>query len=115
VYDFNTLNTPKMSSTSGTRATPSSSRSNDTDMTDTGTTTQNVMNVNKPDLYNGDRSKLDDWLMQWDLFFTFQGEKVPVDKRVLLVSSYMRGKAFTWIKPFVQQIQAGTAPNKVDK
>jgi hypothetical protein len=84
-------------------------------MTDTGTTTQNVMNVNKPDLYNGDRSKLDDWLMQWDLFFTFQGEKVPVDKRVLLVSSYMRGKAFTWIKPFVQQIQAGTAPDEVDE
>ena len=27
----------------------------------------------------------------------------------------MRGKAFTQIKPFVQQIQAGTAPNKVDK
>jgi hypothetical protein len=29
------------------------------------------MNVNKPDLYYGERSKLDDWLMQWDLFFTF--------------------------------------------
>jgi Retrotransposon gag protein/Zinc knuckle len=72
------------------------------------------MNVNKPDLYHGDRSKLDDWLMQWDLFFTFQGEKVPEIKRVVLVASYMRGKAFTWIKPFVQQYQAGEAPDDVD-
>ena len=83
-----------MSTTSGTRATPSSTRSNDTDMTDAGTTTNSVMNVNKPDLYYGDRAKLDDWIMQWDLFFTFQGDKVPIDKRVILVSSYMRGNAF---------------------
>jgi hypothetical protein len=73
------------------------------------------MNVNKPDLYHGERSKLDDWLMQWDLFFTFQGEKVPEIKRVVLVASYMRGKAFQWIKPFVQQYQAGEAPDEVDE
>jgi hypothetical protein len=63
-------------------------------MTDAGTTHYSVMNVNKPDLYHGDRAKLDDWLMQWDLFFMFQGEKVPKEKRVTLVSSYMRGNAF---------------------
>jgi len=62
---------------------------------------RNVMNVNKPDLYHGDRSKLDDWLIQWDLFFLFQGERVPDEKRVTLVASYMRGPAFKWIKPFL--------------
>jgi hypothetical protein len=58
VYDFNTLNTPKISSILGTRATPSSSCSHDTDMTDTIET--NNINVNKPDLYYRDRAKLDD-------------------------------------------------------
>ena len=53
--------------------------------------------------------------MQWDLFFTFQGEKIPDVKRVVLVASYMRGKAFQWIKPFVQQYQAGEAPEEVDE
>ena len=104
-----------MSTTSGTRATSSSSRLNDTNMTNAGEFTQSVMNVNKPDLYYGERAKLDEWLMQWDLFFMFQGEKVPEEKRVTLVLSYMRGKAFTWIKPFIQQTNAGEAPDEVDE
>ena len=104
-----------MSTTSGTRATPSSSRSTDTDMTDAGTTNHNVMNVNKPDLYHGDRGKLDDWLLQWDLFFMFQGDKVPAEKRVTLVASYMRGNAFKWIKPFLQQFSKDEAPDEVDE
>jgi hypothetical protein len=82
-----------MSTALGTTATPTSSRSADVNMTDTIKT--NNINVNKPDLYHGDRAKLNDWLMQWDLFFMFQGEKVPKKKRVTLVASYMRGKAFT--------------------
>ena len=83
-------------------------------MTDAGTTTHSVMNVNKPNLYYRDCAKLDDWLMQWDLFFMFQGEKVPEEKRVTLVSSYMRGTAFKWIKPFIQQFNQGDAPDEVD-
>jgi hypothetical protein len=82
-------------------------------MSDTVTPTNNVI-VNKPDLYHGDRTKLDDWLMQWDLFFLFQGEKIPENKRVVLASSYMRGNAFKWIKPFIQQYNDGTAPEEVD-
>lgn len=101
-----------MSPTSGTSATPSSSHNSDVNMSDAIET--NNINVNKPDLYSGDRAKLDDWLMQWDLFFMFQGEKVPEKKRVTLVASYMRGQAFTWIKPFVQQYNQGDAPDDVD-
>ena len=101
-----------MSTTSGNRATPSSS--NDTDMTDDGAARMGNITVNKPDLYHGERNKLDDWLMQWDLFFMFQGERVEEGKRVTLVSSYMRGAAFKWIKPFVQQYNAGEAPDEVD-
>ena len=53
-----------MSTTLGTRATPSSSCLNNMDMTNARTTTYSVMNVNKPNLYYRDRAKLDDWLMQ---------------------------------------------------
>jgi hypothetical protein len=80
-----------------------------------GLASNNGMVVNKPDIYHGDRDKLDNWLMQWDLFFMFQGEKVPELKRVTLVSSYMRGKALTWIKPFVLQYNQGNAPDEVDE
>jgi hypothetical protein len=62
-----------MSTTLGTCATPSSSCSTDVDMTNPPPVTTNVatINVNKPDLYYRERAKLDDWLMQWDLFFMF--------------------------------------------
>jgi hypothetical protein len=55
-----------MSTTSGTRATPSSSRSTDVDITNPPPATTDVatINVNKPDLYYRERSKLDNWLMQ---------------------------------------------------
>jgi hypothetical protein len=58
------------------------------------TTDVATINVNKPDLYYGERSKLDDWLMQWDLFFMFQGEKIPNIKQVTFAASFMRGQAF---------------------
>ena len=79
------------------------------------TTDVATVNVNKPDLYHGERSKLDDWLMQWDLFFMFQGEKIPEIKRVTFVASFMRGSAFKWIKPFVLQYNQGDAPDEVDE
>ena len=101
-----------MSTTSGSRATPSTSV--DTNMVD-DTSITSVMNVNKPKVYHGEREKLNNWLIQWDLFFTFQGEHVPEEKRVILVASYMRGKAFTWIKPFLMQYTQGEAPDDVDE
>lgn len=85
----------------------------DTDMTDLPS--NNGMLVNKPDVYHGERDKLDNWLLQWDLFFMFQGEKVADIKRVTLVSSYMRGKALTWIKPFVLQYNQGIASEEVNE
>lgn len=72
------------------------------------------MHVAKPDLYHGERNKLDDWLLQFDLFFEFQGGKVAENKRVTLAASYMRGAAFKWIKPFLQQYMKGEAPDEVD-
>ena len=102
-----------MSGTPGSHATPSSSRY-DSDDANVNAGTGNVMNVSKPDLYHGERHKLDDWLIQWDLFFLFQGEKIPGNRRVVLVASYMRGQAFKWIKPYLQQYNQGDATHDVD-
>ncbi len=33
--------------------------------------------INKPDIYHGDRTGLEDWLMQVDIYFTFY--PVPAD------------------------------------
>ena len=56
MYNFNTLNTPKISFTLGTRATPSSSNI-DVDYDPLAYTLG--INVNKPNLYYRERSKLD--------------------------------------------------------
>jgi hypothetical protein len=55
-----------MSTTLGTCATPSSSCSMDVDITNLPLATTDVatINVNKPNLYYRERSKLDGWLMQ---------------------------------------------------
>jgi hypothetical protein len=55
----------------------------------------------KPDLYYGEREKLETWLMQWDTYFHLEGDDVDEEKQVLLVSTYMRGKAADWMKPHV--------------
>jgi hypothetical protein len=57
--------------------------------------------VAKPDLYYGDRTKLEDWLMQVDLYFKFIADSVPDDDKVCFVSTFMRGEAQAWIKPCI--------------
>jgi hypothetical protein len=55
MYDFNTLNTPKMSTILGTRSTPSSSN---IDINHKPLAYTSGINVNKPNLYYRERSKL---------------------------------------------------------
>jgi len=100
-----------MSTTSGSRATPSNSnssrnrRDDDTDMEEEAAapTTTSVYPVAKPESFDGTREKLEDWLMKFDLFFMFQGERIPEEKRVTFVSTFMKDRAFTWIKPFLRR------------
>ena len=33
----------------------------------------------------------------------FQGERIPEEKRVTFVSTFMKDRAFTWIKPFIRR------------
>ena len=65
--------------------------------------------VSKPDLYHGDRIKLDEWLLQFDLFFDFQGQNIEEVKKVSLATTYMRGTALQWIKPHIKKYMDGDA------
>jgi len=53
--------------------------------------------INKPDVYHGDRTDLEDWLMQVDIYFTFY--PVPADKKTIFASTFLRGRAQHWLKP----------------
>ena len=76
--------------------------------TSTPTTTTNVLpsaqvKTKTPDMYYGDRRKLDEWLLQLDLYFKFQGQMVAAQQRVLFASTFMRGQAQRWIKPHIEK------------
>jgi hypothetical protein len=102
-----------MSTTSASRATPSSSAaSNDTGNDDA--TSGRSIKVATPDYFYGERNKLEEWLLQFDLYFTFQGSEVKDDQQVTLVATYMRGAALAWIKPAIIKYMAGEAPADVE-
>ena len=46
--------------------------------------------VNKPDIYHGDRNKLDNWLTQVDVYFAFN--HVPKGKKTLFASTFLRDR-----------------------
>jgi hypothetical protein len=61
----------------------------------------NASKVAKPDLYHGDRAKLEEWLLQMDLYFKFAADAVDDEDKVSFVTTYMRGDAHRWIKPYL--------------
>ena len=67
----------------------------------TTTTDDDKVRVNKPDVYHGDRNGLDDWLTQVDIYFTFNN--VPTAKKTLFASTFLRGRAERWFKPFLRK------------
>jgi hypothetical protein len=76
----------------------------DTSMnTPTSHTRSGGTKVAKPDLFHGDRLKLEDWLLQFDLFFKFEEDHVDADDRASLMASYMRGAALKWVQPYLKK------------
>ena len=66
-------------------------------------TTASRTKIARPDLYNGERDKLEDWILQFDLFFKFEDKQVDPTDRGCLMASYLRGHAATWIKPYLRK------------
>jgi hypothetical protein len=88
----------------------------DTDMEEEAPapTSTSVYPVAKPEPFDGTRAKLEDWLMKFDLFFMFQGERIPEEKRVTFVATFMKDQAFTWIKPFLRRYHGEGASTDID-
>src|SRR5579871_4109878 len=83
--------------------------SNDQDMTLTPDYTDEEtiqtdprIKVKVPDLYHGDRDKLDDWLLSVDLYLKF-GPAVKESDKGVLISSFLRGRALKWIRPSLKR------------
>ena len=53
--------------------------------------------IGRPDMFEGVRDKLDDWLNQLELYFMFL--RTPLPSRTLLAATFMRGRAQHWFKP----------------
>jgi hypothetical protein len=59
--------------------------------------------IAKPDLYHGDRTKLEEWLLQWDLYFKLADDKVDDHDKVSLMTTFLRGEASRWINPYLKK------------
>ena len=57
--------------------------------------------VARPDLYYGDRTKLEEWILQFDLYFKFNGENLDAIEHATFMASYMRGAAAKWVRPYL--------------
>ena len=66
------------------------------------------INVAKLNLFYGDCDKVDNWLMQLQVYFTFQKSNLlPANRQPLFAMTYMRGNAHKWIKPYVIKYLSG--------
>lgn len=62
--------------------------------------------VSKPDLYYGDRKKTQVFLSQLDDYIHFsQGQFAGPEDQVLYASTYLRGAAEQWFRPFKRKHQ----------
>ena len=67
----------------------------------------------KPDLFYGDYKKVEEWLLQLGLYFHFATEALEDQERILFASTYMRGRAAQWIKPYVNRCLTNSKPEEV--
>jgi hypothetical protein len=58
---------------------------------------------NKPDTYNGERNKLEYWLLQVDRYFHLEGDKIESDDQVVWATSFLRGNAEKWATPIIRR------------
>lgn len=65
----------------------------------------------KPDLFQGERYKLDNWLLQLDFYFRLSPEIQEKDK-VIIACSFLRGKTLTWVNTDLQKYMDGEAEDE---
>ena len=98
----NTLNTLKMSVAGNRNPTPSAAGSTiNRPPTSNSNDRSDKTRVSKPDLYHGERSGLEDWLSQLEVYFMF--DPLQEEKKTMLAVSYLRGRAQHWFKPTLRK------------
>jgi hypothetical protein len=68
----------------------------------------NAIKVQKPDLFYGERAKLETWILQFDRLFHIEGDKVDDSDKVVLASTYMKGDAEKWVIPIIRRYMDDT-------
>ena len=93
IYPQNTREPIPVMSRSGRAPTPSQGAS---------VTKADKIKIPVPDLFYGDREKLDFFLVQVELYTRrYRGEFRGVEDQILFASTYLRGDAFKWFKHFL--------------
>jgi hypothetical protein len=57
--------------------------------------------VARPNLYYGDRTKLEEWILQFDLYFKFNGADMDNNDYAAFMASFMQGAAAKWVRPYL--------------
>jgi hypothetical protein len=65
----------------------------DTPETSNGSYSHGGLKIRIPDLFYGDRSKLEDWILQFDRHFYIEGDKIELADKVVLVLTFIKGPA----------------------
>jgi hypothetical protein len=65
----------------------------DTPKTSNSSYSHGGLKIRMPDLFYGDRSKLEDWILQFDRYFYIKGDKIELADKVVLVLTFIKGPA----------------------
>ncbi|KAF2013084.1 hypothetical protein BU24DRAFT_351364, partial [Aaosphaeria arxii CBS 175.79] len=63
----------------------------------------NMKRLDKPDLFYGDRKETRVWLLRMELHFKYHEEDMDDSDKPAYAACYMRGDAFEWVKPYVEE------------
>jgi hypothetical protein len=66
----------------------------------------------KPDLYFGDRAKLETWILQFDRYYHMAGDHIEKDDEVINATSYMKGDAEKWVTPLLRRYMDADVDDK---
>ena len=62
-----------------------------------------AVRVSQPDKFHGDRKNLNAFILQMEIYFSFNDDKFEEDynSKSLFATSFLRGAALEWIEPFI--------------
>ena len=75
-----------------------------------------VLKVNTPDEFHGEWGKLNEFLLQCELYVRFNVDYINNDTdKILYITIYLRGKAAQWICPYLKDYCNNAPDNREDE